>query len=450
MHKTIEMALGAAVATAGTFTVSYPDGTSKADFLKGVDHRMVVLQKELFAPSDFTIAFGDSAATITYNGTTTLPISSDVIVQLDMASSGSVLNTDFANLERTLQHKIARVQLGNPDAGDLDLLIDAATGTELPDSTPTSITYTAATRGTSPQDNGSIPATSDAPGEVCYDLTFARNIQAKQTAASGNTVASTVTINGYDEYLNAMTETITLPLSSTSVTVQGLKAFRYVRSFVIYSASDISGETLEVGTGNVLGLPVFITSQSEILAEYENNTRLAQNNKLIDLPFLIDSTKYAAGTSVYTPACPVAGAIKKAVTTTQVQTDGAGAVTLELATVAVNGVSVIVPSVSTVGSVVSSSATADHATTAIAAGVPVEIVGDGTPTAGEVVGYVQVEPTSHMRGVLVAGSRANPTATTGDVRGTYTPEATPDGSLAFSLDVLVDNPSYIGGENYAA
>src|SRR3546814_10629872 len=69
----IELTLGSAVATGGTFTAAYPDGKTSDDFAGGVNHKMVALQYEYECPTDFTVSLGASSATITYNGATTLP-----------------------------------------------------------------------------------------------------------------------------------------------------------------------------------------------------------------------------------------------------------------------------------------------------------------------------------------------------------------------------------------
>lgn len=52
-------------------------------------------------------------------------------------------------------------------------------------------------------------------------------------------------------------------------------------------------------------------------------------------------------------------------------------------------------------------------------------------------------------GTTVAGVIANPTATTGDVRGTYVPNSTPNGALNFSIIVSLENPEYLGATQYA-
>lgn len=51
-------------------------------------------------------------------------------------------------------------------------------------------------------------------------------------------------------------------------------------------------------------------------------------------------------------------------------------------------------------------------------------------------------------GTIVAGVTSAASATTGDVRGTYTPNATPDGSKAFALIVLVPSASAQGVTQY--
>ncbi len=56
---------------------------------------------------------------------------------------------------------------------------------------------------------------------------------------------------------------------------------------------------------------------------------------------------------------------------------------------------------------------------------------------------------SATAGTTVAGVLTKPTATTGDVRGTYTPNSTPDGSKKFSIFVALDDPTYLGSPQFA-
>lgn len=76
----------------------------------------------------------------------------------------------------------------------------------------------------------------------------------------------------------------------------------------------------------------------------------------------------------------------------------------------------------------------------------------GLPFALRGTGYVIKEfqdgaaPTA---GTVVAAVTSTATATTGDVRGTYTPDATPDASKNFQLLVLSDKPSDLGVSQFA-
>lgn len=76
----------------------------------------------------------------------------------------------------------------------------------------------------------------------------------------------------------------------------------------------------------------------------------------------------------------------------------------------------------------------------------------GLPSFLDGAGYVLKEledgaaPTA---GTIVAGVETAATATTGDVRGTYAPNSAPNGSKAFQLVCLLDDPSYKGVAQYA-
>lgn len=54
-----------------------------------------------------------------------------------------------------------------------------------------------------------------------------------------------------------------------------------------------------------------------------------------------------------------------------------------------------------------------------------------------------------VAGTVVAGVSSAATATTGDVRGTYVPNATPDGAKVFELIVALGDPDYKGVAQYA-
>lgn len=158
---------------------------------------------------------------------------------------------------------LTRVSLGSPAAGDDDLLIDDATSTELPNNATK--TYTPATNGTSPTDNASIPTattitTSTGASATVWTLNAARNLVFATSSAAADTV---FTVTGYDTYKVKMVEAITI--ASGQSAGAGKKAFKYVESIAIYSAGNITTDTITVGTGEVLGLPYVLTGTGDFV-----------------------------------------------------------------------------------------------------------------------------------------------------------------------------------------
>ena len=72
------------------------------------------------------------------------------------------------------------------------------------------------------------------------------------TAASGATY-TTASVNGYDIYGYPMTENITITASST---VNGKKAFKYIKSVVLSGGTADTTHAYSVGTADVFGLPL--------------------------------------------------------------------------------------------------------------------------------------------------------------------------------------------------
>ena len=70
------------------------------------------------------------------------------------------------------------------------------------------------------------------------------------------------------------------------------------------------------------------------------------------------------------------------------------------------------------------------------------------PSTGLVIKELQ-DGAAPTAGTVVAGVTSTATATTGDVRGTYDPNAACDGSKSFGLIAMVPNPSDLGGSQFA-
>lgn len=152
-------------------------------------------------------------------------------------------------------------ELDAPAAADTDSMIKAATSTELPNTE--TVTYTPDTDGTSPTDGVQGTATID--GTTYWELDAPRNLTAAATHAS-SVVAMTIVVTGLDEYKQAMVEQLDIAATGTSQTDAGKKAFKYIRSIAITAAADAEANTLNMGFGDVFGLPFKLSKKSLVLA----------------------------------------------------------------------------------------------------------------------------------------------------------------------------------------
>lgn len=294
--RNIELTLADAVAQNGTIVFAYPAGTGLGSFA-GFGHILVAngLQAT-FSQDDggISVAF-TTVVTVTYKGATSIPAGSVVRLQLNIAGDDNLEIPDLS----TVSPKVAFVHpiiidLGVPDAADANGIVESQN-------------LTAAGAYSVGAFNGVYGV-----GGTHAILDMPRNVVAAWTGTA------VLTVTGKDEYGNVMVES-----SASGTSFTGKKAFYRIDSIAV--SADVTSIT--VGTGDVLGLPVYVPSGA-ILAEYE---------------------------------------------------DGAAA----------------------------------------------------------------------SAGTFVAGVQTTPTATTGDVRGTYDPNSACDGSKAFKLAVLLTDPTYKGVDQYA-
>jgi len=411
MFKTSETVAGSPIATSGTKTFSYPAGTSQGSFA-AYGHKMWVdkFQRLLSSPSDFTVSFGASEITVTYLGATTIPTGARLNAQFniegidDNADAGEAVNA--ANIKRTAIGSVARVTLGSPIAADAD---GYCVSQNLSSAGVFSVSGTA--------------AAAIAAAALAGVSTVPRNVVASWTGTA------VLTVTGKDEYGNTMKES-----SGSGTSFTGKKAFAQVTDIAV-SANVTS---LTVGTGNVFGLPAFLSHEANVINVKEGSVVYDKAQKVM---LGVTSPSLADAGQVYAVS-PIAGHLVDAwaVTNTVVATADAG-ITIKTAggtagtiTIALSGTAVGV--VDQVGAL---------SNTAVAAGGTVEFENDAAASAG-IADYVAViEP----GGTLVAGVSSAATATTGDVRGTYAPLATPDGQTEITLLIAEPDPTYLGVSQYA-
>lgn len=221
-----------AVATGGTMAFVLGNAVELGQVKNEGNHVLFAegLGAQFAFPTDFTISFSGSTATVTYNGTTTIPAASIVKLQLETAGENNYLTQpqpitgrDYLGNIRHTQSNLVRVLLGAPIAATATNIVNAVART----GTNTLTTYSPA-------------FVQDVP----------RNLQVKSSSAGDST--QTVIIRGLDEFGVAMSETFTL--NGTSA-VNGLKAFKVVISD--QCSATLAGN-LSVGSNTALGMPFFL------------------------------------------------------------------------------------------------------------------------------------------------------------------------------------------------
>lgn len=281
------------VITNGTVTVSYPSTRGLGDYtVEGHSARISGMAAALSAPSGFTLTFNSGNITFTYKGTTTIPANAQVTLQLNLkGADGDIAKRVLASTKRTQAVNEVMVRLGAAATADAD--------------------GACASQALNAGVDGSINGALASGGVATFDVP--RNVVA------GWTNAAVITVTGTDEYGNVLVES-----SGSGTSLAGKKAFKTVTKVRV--SANVTG--LTVGSGDVLGLPIFLAGTGHVIRELQ---------------------------------------------------DGAA------------------------------------------------------PTAGTVV----------------KGDQTTPSATTGDVRGTYDPNAACDGAKAFDLVIIADDVNYKGLSQFA-
>lgn len=228
--------LGSAVASAATFNVNYPDNRDAGDYQGGFDHQVVSnLYGALEAKkSQISMAFGTSNITITNNSGATLAVNTKLYVQLDRAGADAG-ESALADTGSMAKMSLIEINLGAPDVAD-------------PNGAVASQAATAAS-GLATGINGALAS----GGVATFDVP--RNVVAAWTTTA------VLTVTGTDENGNVIVES-----SASGVAMAGKKAFKTITA--VATSVDITG--LTVGSGDVLGLPAFLSQIGHVIAELED------------------------------------------------------------------------------------------------------------------------------------------------------------------------------------
>jgi len=232
---TISTVLTADVANGGTFTVGYLTNRDPGFYTGGFDHRVVSNPYGSAGTIDgkASFSFGASNVTITNNSGVTWKQGTRVNVQLDRVGPNQIDLPGVTSALRASPVRVVKVNLGAPDAAVADGVM-------------TSGSLNTGVAGTI---NGSLLVGSVAVFDV------PRNVVAAWTNAA------VLTVTGTDEFGNTMSEA-----SASGTSFTGKKAFKTIKGFSV--SANVTG--LTVGTGTVLGLPIFLAGTGDVLRELQD------------------------------------------------------------------------------------------------------------------------------------------------------------------------------------
>lgn len=239
-YDTIEFTLAADVADAGTFTVGYPafrDSGAYAlawrHYIRSNTYGTLYGYVPPIGSQKLSFSFGATNITITNNSGQTLLAQTKLWVSLDRA--GGNLDQPVANQFKMAPTTVFEISLGAPDVLDADGVVASQACT--------------ASGGLATGINGALAVSSVGIFDV------PRNVVAAWTGTA------ILTVTGYDEYGNLLVEK-----SASGTSLTGKKAFKRVTA--VTTSADITA--LTVGSGDVLGLPFFLSDLGRVLKEMED------------------------------------------------------------------------------------------------------------------------------------------------------------------------------------
>lgn len=412
----VETTLGSAVLDNGTVALSYPEGFTAGAFTFAVGHKAVLNGNSSLAYNkEFALTFGDNATGITFTNRTgaTLAAGTRLQVQLEtpgfrsnVLRRGDVLPATQKFTRNTYALKPVLVDLGAPATADPNGILDDASATD------SAQNYTSADfESTYDNDNG---------------LDVPRNLTATGTAGSNHVI----TVTGKDQYGNTMVENLTL--NGTAV-ISGVKAFKKVTNVAV--AAGASGDTFDLGWGNVLGLPFVLPAVGLVKDVFVDDVRIPNENNFTHYLYSMIQDVSSAGQAYI--KSPVAGRI------TAIETILGGAITSADAglTAKIGGTGITGGTI-TVANSGSGAGVEDSATptalNVLSVGSLLELETDGASTGAQQLDIRYTVKTATINAAVTT----EPTATTGDVYGTYEPDTAPNGDVHYKMFVMAPDPEY--------
>jgi len=245
MQSIVKGTLAGATAAGATYTyVSYPTGKTPGHFKYAMGHKLALAGGALLSfPNDFDITLNAIGTGISLVNKTASawPANTDFILELQEIGQELEYSPGAGAMPGVTKAEPVHVNLGSPVVGATNALV--------------------ATAGLTTSAAGVEKLTTP------VDLITPRGVSIT-SAAAGDNSAFSVKFTGRDVYGKVMVETVTF---NGAATVAGLKAFKWVDSikFIHASGTSLTG-AINIGTTNVLGLPVQVLSPGYIIKELQD------------------------------------------------------------------------------------------------------------------------------------------------------------------------------------
>ena len=231
MAKTKFDAITFVVAASGsTHTIPYAAGKGADEYMGGVDHFLITNMSRTLraAAGDFTLTFGASAITLALTTNVTLAAGQKIYLNLDRA--GEDFDEDFAAAGRMCEMSIVRFLGG---------VVETAVAAGV-----------CASQSLLAVNNGVLNGSLLSGGAIVFATP--RNVVAAWTGTA------VITVTGTDEFGAVLVES-----SASGTSFTGKKAFKKITKVKV--SADVT--LLTVGTGVVLGLPVFLSDVADAFRE---------------------------------------------------------------------------------------------------------------------------------------------------------------------------------------
>lgn len=236
--KNTTFTLATALATSGTVTVGYPSGFQKGNFSGGIGHKLIAGGNTYSAPLDFELTFNANASSITLTWRASTTLAAGTACRLQLERRGKYPRETKPVFASAVENALVRaplvvIDLGSPDTADADGVCASQ----------------------SISASGTINGALASGGVATFDVP--RNVVAAWTTSA------VMTVTGTDVYGNTLIES-----SGSGTSLAGKKAFKTVTAIAVSTA--VTSAT--VGTGDVLGLPVYLPGTGYVLKELEDGS----------------------------------------------------------------------------------------------------------------------------------------------------------------------------------